>query len=520
MLFVVRRIAVLLAPCALLAACGGDGSNPSSSSGQSSSHTPDPPGHPDGVPRAVDVARATDIPACTVFVDASNGGAADGSVARPHKTITAAVDAAKKGAVICVAEGTYRDALAPGLKYFTLAGGFQSGKRFEVRDSSRFVTKALGDGSNTFLLIDNEGPKDGELTAVDGFEITGYAQAVVRDIYYAQRFDLTNNHIHDNACLPGAFGGGFFLKNVLGTVSGNVIARNTCGFGGAGALNDSTGETSVVFSRNLVDSNVGDADSSHGGGFYLLAKDITLLGNTFVGNEVSGWGGGLYVGALAALPTTARLRWNVYRENRAAIFGGGFFCDDGARCLADHEIYAENCAGNVFLDNGEVPTVASFDHTTNYRALAPDCSAPWAGVIINKQNTSNDSYSFVNSIFWGNEKNHDFDASCDQGCSAVEVKVSFSLVQTKYANGGVTVSFGEGNVAPTDPRFVDAAGGDFHLRSRHGHWTPKGYVKDDVDSPALAAGDPAGATDENPAGAGDRTELGAYGNGPEASLVE
>ena len=67
-------------------------------------------------PRAVKVARTTTIPACTVFVDGANAGTPDGSAANPHKTIAAAVAAAASGAVICVATGTYAEALTPGTK--------------------------------------------------------------------------------------------------------------------------------------------------------------------------------------------------------------------------------------------------------------------------------------------------------------------------------------------------------------------------------------------------------------------
>ncbi|WP_434018734.1 hypothetical protein [Methyloceanibacter sp.] len=53
-------------------------------------------------------------------------------------TIGAAIDAASPGAVICVAEGSYPEQLSPGVKYFTLAGGFQSGTDFKMRDSATY----------------------------------------------------------------------------------------------------------------------------------------------------------------------------------------------------------------------------------------------------------------------------------------------------------------------------------------------------------------------------------------------
>ena len=486
---------------------------------------PDGPLQRAGVPRAVKIARTRKIPACTLFVDASFTGVSTGTPQNPYKTIAAAVTAANPGAVICVAEGVYAESLAP-QKPFTLAGGFQSGQEFNVRDSALYVSKAQGNGGS-FIRIEDPGPSGGELTAIDGFEITGYAQAVYRDIYYSQRFDLTNNFIHDNDCGDTALAGaGFALNNVSGTIRGNVFARNRCGRGGAGAMNDSTNENTVTIVQNLVEDNVGDEPQiSHGGSLYLFANRIAIKGNAFVGNTVTGWGGGLYVGAFTGggQQTTATMSWNVYRDNRAGGAGGGFFCDDSAKCLSDHEIYDRNCGGNIYLDSGPGgagPTVARFDHLTNTRALAVGCDSPGNGVQIDKNNTAADNYSFTNAIFWGNAKNSDFVASCGAGCGAVKVRVTYSMVRKRYQNGGVSISFGKGILAPTNPLFVSPNRGNFHLKSTFGHWTPAGYVADAVSSPALAMGDPNGAVDEQPPLAGDRTELGAYGNSAEASYVQ
>lgn len=528
---------------AVFGACSSEGDPSSSSSGTSgtgptpttSGTTPvptdttttQPPVDPPigAAPRAVKVAKTTAVPVCTVHVDGANTGTANGGAATPYKTIAAAVTAAAAGAIICVAQGTYAEKIAPGTKYFTLAGGFQTGKDFKVRDSSVYVTKAQGDGTGSFVRIVDPAPTAAQLTAIDGFEITGYSQGIYRDVFYAQKLDITNNYIHDNACQGGGNGGGFALNNVSGTITGNVIAKNSCGRGGGGSLDDSTSSSTVTISNNLVEGNSGtEAVTSHGGGLYLFGKTLTINANEFKDNTVTGWGAGMFVGADTGqgVTTAAALTWNVYRGNKAGIAGGGLFCDDSATCNSDHELYDKNCGGNIYLDGGPVgagATVGTFDHLTNVNALAVGCGGPGNGVQIDKANAAADAYTFTNAIFFGNAPNRDFAAACSTGCGNIKVDVKYSNVQTTYQNGGVGITFGAGNVAPVDPQFVDAATGDFHLKSKNGHWAATTYTRDTVDSPALKAGDPAGAVSANPPRAGDRSELGTYGNSVEASYV-
>jgi hypothetical protein len=469
----------------------------------------------------VTVARTTTIPACTLFVDAAANGR--GTAQSPFKTIAAAVAAAGNGAAICVAEGTYAEQIKPGEKSFVLAGGFQRGKDFKVRDSAAYVTKATGRGGS-FIRIEDPGPKGDQRTVIDGFDISGYSQAIVREYYESQRFDLTNNYIHDNKCASDDLAGaGFALNNVSGRIEGNVFRNNSCGRGGAGFLNDSKNANTVTIERNLIDGNAGtEPGLSHGGALYLFGKTLRITGNLFTRNSVTQWGGGLYLGSDmgSGQHTTANLNWNVYRDNRAGNGGGGMFCDDGATCLSYHEVYERNCGSNILLDSGSAPatTIARFGQLTNVGALDVDCKAPGAGVRIDNIGAA-DVYSFVDAIFWGNAPGLDFVATCDTGCGKIRVNVSYSMVQIQYRTQNVRISFGDGIVAPVDPLFADPEKGDFHLKSAAGRWTPTGYVKDPVSSPLLAKGYPEGATNENPERAGKRNELGAYGNSGEASYV-
>ena len=188
-------------------------------------------------------------------------------------------------------------------------------------------------------------------------------------------------------------------------------------------------------------------------------------------NTVTQWGGGLYVGAFTPgnQLTTATLSGNVYRGNRAGNSGGGFFCDDGATCIASHEVYDRNCGDNVLSrrrGGGSAATRATFDHVTNVGALDVGCSAPGIGIFIDTYDgLAADTYAFTNSIFWGNAPEKDFETSCGKGCSAIKVNVSSSLLQKKFTkDGGIDVAFGSGIIDSVDPQFVAADKGDFRLK--------------------------------------------------------
>jgi hypothetical protein len=342
-----------------------------------------------GEPRAVMIARATAIPLCTSFVDASVTGGGTGTVQSPHKRIADAIANSAPGAIICVTEGTYTEQLRPGKKHLTLAGGFQRGSNFRVRDSARHVSRAQGHGGS-FFRVEDPGPSGEQLTVIDGFEITGYSQAIVRDIYYSQRFNITNNTIHGNRCTDQKLAGaGFALNNISGRIAHNVLRNNACGRGGAGFINDETQQNNVEIEANLFDANAGtEPDSAHGGALYVFGKSLKITANLFTNNTVTQWGAGLYIGAWpeGGQNTTAALSWNVYRGNRAGNSGGGMFCDGGATCLSDHEIYARNCGGNILLDSGGGgANIAKFRHMTNFGALDVGCNAAGAGVRIDRE---------------------------------------------------------------------------------------------------------------------------------------
>jgi len=124
----------------------------------------------------------------TLYVSANTGSnRGDGSKEKPIKDLQKAIDEAKEGAVILVAEGNYQGTLDAGYilvkKYISLIGGFSDD--FSRRDVTKHMTmirpgaKASGTGANFGLLdIYVRGKRDG-VVVVDGFvldkgEMNGY----------------------------------------------------------------------------------------------------------------------------------------------------------------------------------------------------------------------------------------------------------------------------------------------------------------------------------------------------------
>jgi len=84
--------------------------------------------------------------------------------------------------------------------------------------------------------------------------------------------------------------------------------------------------------------------------------------------------------------------------------------------------------------------------------------------------------------------------------------------------GPGTVNWGPGNIN-TDPCFAELNNGDYHLKSQAGRWDPHSgsWVKDDVTSPCIDAGNPLDPIGQEPFPNGGIINMGAYGGTAEAS---
>lgn len=202
-----------------------------------------------------------------------------------------------------------------------------------------------------------------------------------------------------------------------------------------------------------------------------LLTGFTITGGG--GCEETGYAGGGICGGTALLRTQATIRQCVIAENGAGCdFGGAAAYVDGlmANCIIRHNT-AGQYGGGLYQCSGPVENCTIvFNTAGQYGGAMANCSGP-----------------VRNTIFHGNLAGAG--ANQDHLCSAP----IYSCLQTDIA--------AEGNFA-ADPYFVDPNNHDFHLLPF---------------SPCVDAGDPASDYSREPHPNGERINIGAYGNTPEAA---
>jgi len=200
------------------------------------------------------------------------------------------------------------------------------------------------------------------------------------------------------------------------------------------------------------------------------------------------------------------------------VGGGGVFCDYTCPVIRNCIFYDNIAVGDYYSSGGAIlvyatilpnnPTIASCSFYNNISGN----SGGGAVAFVTYQGTEG---HIVNSIIWGNSEPDLLQETSGWGPSG-HLYVDYSLVTSGW-NTSPLIS-GEHNIV-ADPCFVDAAGGDFHLKSQAGRYNPntQSWVADSVTSLCIDAGDPADPVGLEPFPNGGIINMGAYGGTAQAS---
>ncbi len=282
----------------------------------------------------------------------------------------------------------------------------------------------------------------------------------------ASESSLTGCVFEDNMAEDGG-GGGLGNSNSNPVISDCNFSGNSADYGG-GIYSEDGSEVQLgecVFRGNSADSS--------GGGMYSMRSDVELLYGRFEGNSAGLYGGAICSGEEAEVKVA-----NCIASGNTAANGGGFYNGDDSVSEIRNSLLVSNSAqenGGV-IHGSDTSQVKVFNCTFSGNAAGGSggsaCMRNEAEAIV------------VNCILWGDVP--DEIAVFEDSVA----EVSFSDLEGGWG--------GSGNIN-SDPRFVDAAGGDFHLNA---------------DSPCIDAGDNGSAggkdLDRRRRIIGGQVDMGAY----------
>ena len=269
---------------------------------------------------------------------------------------------------------------------------------------------------------------------------------------------ITGNLIeHNDATDAYNSGGGIYIWNSSPEIKNNTITGNTSN-GGSGI--DCHGTGTAVIENNLISLNT---TNYAGGGLGIWENATpTVTGNTIEENSASE-GGGIYVHG--AGPT---IRNNKIRNNWGDQ-GGGILCQNTTATIVEDNEISENSSyhgAGLNVRNSAMATIEKNDIHDN-KALASGvgihCENNSTPTITNNtvcSNTAgaggglscnNASPVVTNTIFWDNY--------AYGGPHEIHVVSASPVITYSDVKGGFT---GQGNI-DSDPFFLDASNGDYHL---------------------------------------------------------
>ena len=394
------------------------------------------------------------------------------------------------------------------VKYETILSGDLDGND-ELTDPSHLLFYGESRQENSYHVLAGSGTDSSSV--LSGCTIIG-GQAYSEEFQYLNEFcyggglyiisgspAILNCTFRTNAAL--AYGGGIHIdSNSAPSIGGCIFNENSATDGG-GMNSDYSSPTitKCLFIGNTACSY--NADGGSGAGMYNYESQSTINSCMFIGNSSDEWG---VAGGMCNKKSTVTVNNCIFADNSAGYVGG-----------------LVNGWSNLTLSN------CTFHRNQSLEAAGAINNYPYNAYI-------------KNCILWGDTPNE---------ISGENLSVSYSDIQGGWpGEGNINVDpciakpgswipgYWDPNGTPDDdddfwvePVWVD---GDYHLKSQAGRWEPSenpksetrnpklaegSWVKDDVTSLCIDAGDPASPIGLEPFPNGGRINMGAYGGTKEAS---
>jgi hypothetical protein len=404
--------------------------------------------------------------------------------------IQAGIDAADDGDTVLVAPGEY--VITEPITFRRKAITVKS----EVgRDETTIRMDTPADPNRASVIIFENNETDASV--LEGFTITGGKGSLLEDKWGG--------------------GGIFFINASSATVINCAIVQNRAESGGAIACND---DSSMTMTNCNVRDNVATGTTwfvnGYGGALVCRRNSSMTINNCTFGENSAGVGGGVLFNYESYVTMTNC----VMTGNTAHGWGGAIQCPHASTVLTNCVI-ARNSAG---INHGGLLVEEPFEDIRKDSSLVITNCTIWG-------NSAGEKESGISCVTGASAtiKNSIIRENTATGGAEIRLELDSSILSISYSNiaGGQysasvkdsTLNWGVGNI-DADPLFADPNRDDFHLKSQAGRWDPTSqiWVKDDVTSPCINAGDPNSDWSGETWPHGQRINIGAYGGTAEASM--
>ncbi|MCP4710299.1 MAG: hypothetical protein GY869_16880, partial [Planctomycetes bacterium] len=424
--------------------------------------------------------------------------------------------------------------------YETILSGDLDGNDSVVGDPIEMIDDPLR-ADNSFTVV--TGNDVDETAVLDGFTISGGHNAQSSGGGVSGDYNssvLLNCTIRGNWANPNGGGiysfGTFQLIDCIiernganhngGGVNGNaalvrcVVKENTAGNNGGG----------IYGNINLTDCEIRSNTADRGGGMYNRHSPI-ISNSIFIDNQADYNGGGVYNEKTMMISCMPTFNNCTFSFNRANDDGGGMY----NRCPSFVAGYCQpvlnSCIFNYNVAVGDGGGICSdYSNPTLTNCIMHDNSATING---GGMYNTNSKQKLTNCTFAGNSAVSGNTLACVSPGKPSTLTISSSI----FWDGGGAIANNDGSTIDmlycdvqggwpgttnieTDPCFVDAGGGDFHLMSEAGRWDANMLVwrEDEMTSACIDAGDPNMDWVGELWPDGGRVNMGVYGGTAEAGM--